>query len=721
MPLSLPLVNRKTLVIGLILFIGFWLTTFSFTLWQLHREARNNAISEAKTYARNFSEYLTQNLQVVSLIADNIDLKTDRPESLAEIDAYLRKAVRPAPYLRSLSLLDAEGKVVASSQTENIGLQMPLDNFYPELAPGSLQIRIAAPWRGRDLKNSQAIDQAKILPPETSDFIPVLRRVGSKKGSFWLLAALNPDYFIDRFGELLPPAVGHAQVLRYDGILLLSSWPEDTLGASGGAGQVEQELQKNESGELLQTLPNGFQAITAYRASSRFPLVVAVHMDRQHIHERWLADTGRLSLIVLPILLALSLAAFLIWRHEQRIKMHQAELAEQRQLAASVFDASGDAIMLTNPTGELLSTNPAFEHMNGYSSGEVLGKNPRLLASGRHDRNFFAKLWQQLLAEGHWQGEIINRHKNGSLYTGLLTINAVKDNQGRLTHYVGVTVDITERKRHESELLAAKELAEAASRAKTTFLASMSHELRTPISGVIGMTELLLRSELNEKQRRQSGLIRDSADKLLKIIDEILEYAKIDARDLRLKQAPFAPEHLLCELLPHFVPPAAAKGLQLRHLTSPDLPKTVVGAVEPIRGILGRLLDNAIKFSSNGEIILAAQTETGSPPGFARLSFSVTDNGIGIAPDKQEMIFAAFSQADGSSSRAFGGSGLGLAICQGLANAIGGTLKVESEYGSGSCFTLCVDLPLPVDESAPENQAPVHDFPKIMKPGCGFI
>ncbi|BCU07951.1 PAS domain S-box protein [Allochromatium tepidum] len=209
--------------------------------------------------------------------------------------------------------------------------------------------------------------------------------------------------------------------------------------------------------------------------------MIAVHLDRGYIQAQWLREVGRLSMIVVPILAALSVAILLLWLRRRRLEQQRAELERQRRLASSVFEASSDAIMLTTPSGEILSTNPAFERMTGYSGAEALGRNPRLLSSGLHDQTFYRDLWDAVVTQGHWRGEIVNRRRDGELYTAILTIDAVHDEQGELRHYVGVTSDITDRKRHEAELLAAKERAETAARAKTTFLSTMSHELHATI------------------------------------------------------------------------------------------------------------------------------------------------------------------------------------------------------------------------------------------------
>ncbi|WP_165903339.1 ATP-binding protein [Thiobaca trueperi] len=681
--------HRRGLLLAalmLLVVIG-WLAVFGVTLWSLHDKALDDGFADARMHARNVEDHLTKTLQVIELGADSLPPDGGHA-STGTLNQSLAVMLRPSPFLRSLSLLNPDGRVIASSDPRNVGLPINLHGFYPEAGLDWPQLRIGTPWHGRDLGDARPC-AGEPAPPSAPGFIPVMRPVELKDQPGWWLAALNPDDFINHFSELLPVDEGRVQLLRYDGMLLLSSHPDDIPGRSDQAGQVPNRLEQQEFGDFEQRLSDGTQTLTAYRASSRFPVVIAVHLDRKYILGQWLADVRGLSMIVLPILAALSVATLLFWRRHQRLEQQRAELERQRRLTSSVFDASSDAIMLTTPSGEILSTNPAFEHMTGYSGDEVRGRNPRLLASGQHDAAFYRALWNAVIETGHWQGEIIDRRKDGSLYTGLLTINAVRDDAGRIQHCVGVTSDMTERKRYEAELLAAKERAEAAALAKTTFLATMSHELRTPMNGILGMTDILLRSELNDKQRRQIGIVKSSAESLLTILADILDYSRIEAHGITLKPSPFDPVETIQVVLALFAPHADKKSLTLRAETLEPPPGMIVADPVRFRQILTNLVSNAIKFTHDGGISVRVWSEpANSDHEHAMLVVTVMDTGIGIPSALHESIFDAFVQVDGSHSRSYGGTGLGLAISRRLAETMGGTLGVASTPGLGSCFTL---------------------------------
>jgi PAS domain S-box-containing protein len=318
------------------------------------------------------------------------------------------------------------------------------------------------------------------------------------------------------------------------------------------------------------------------------------------------------------------------------------------------------------------------------------------------------------------------RHRDGQYRWLHNIVKPVRDEQtGLVVRFYGATVDITQRKHAEEELRAAKEAAEAATRAKSAFLANVSHEIRTPLNGIFGTVELLLGTHLTAEQREYVGLAKSSADVLLAMINDLLDSAKMEAGKLELEAIGFSLRGLIGETLKVLAVRAQAKGLALMHRIAGDVPDALVGDPTRLRQVLVNLVDNGIKFTIKGEVLVTVSRtapgdkETGrhgdmeSKPGISvslppclpvSLSFEVSDTGIGIPADKQAMIFEAFTQADASMTRQYGGTGLGLHIASRLVQMMGGRLTVTSAPGKGSVF--CFTARFAVPQTSPPRPGP---------------
>ena len=403
--------------------------------------------------------------------------------------------------------------------------------------------------------------------------------------------------------------------------------------------------------------------------------------------------------------------------------------ASVRKLALAV-EQSPESIIITNTRAEIEYVNQAFVQATGYREEEAIGKNPRLLQSGRTTPKTYASMWATLSQGLPWKGEFHNRKKDGRECIEFAIITPLRQADGSISHYVGVQEDVTEKKRigleldghrhhleelvaqRTTELAASQQRAEAANLAKSSFLANMSHEIRTPMNAIIGLTHLLRRGGVTPEQAVRLDKIDGAGQHLLSIINDILDLSKIEAGRLELESTDFPLSAILDSIASIIGQSAQAKGLRVE-TDYGGVPLWLRGDPTRLRQALLNYAGNAVKFTEQGSIVLRARLQEDRADEVL-VRFEVKDTGIGLAVDKLPQLFQAFEQADSSTTRKYGGTGLGLAITRRFAQLMGGEVGVDSTPGAGSTFWFTVRLqhghgimptePTPVDAADAETQ-----------------
>jgi PAS domain S-box-containing protein len=357
-----------------------------------------------------------------------------------------------------------------------------------------------------------------------------------------------------------------------------------------------------------------------------------------------------------------------------------------KTLSKAVENASA-MIVITDPEATIQYVNKKFTDVTGYTPDEVVGKNPNILSTKLLPDEFYQDLWETIKSGKEWQGEFINKRKNGDVYYESALISSITNRKGEILHFIGIKNDITQEKKAKEELLKAKQEAEMANKAKSEFLANMSHEIRTPMNAVIGFSDILSQNLKDSKNLSYISSIKSSSKTLLNLINDILDLSKIEAGQMKVEPEPTNLKNLIDEIIQIFSLKIQQKGLEIIVDIDPDIPEYLSLDELRARQIFLNVFGNAVKFTEKGyiKVILERISHTSDK---IDIVCHIEDSGIGISPENQKEIFEAFKQQSSQSNRKYGGTGLGLSITKRLLEIQGGEIKLQSEPGKGSCFSL---------------------------------
>jgi two-component system sensor histidine kinase/response regulator len=394
---------------------------------------------------------------------------------------------------------------------------------------------------------------------------------------------------------------------------------------------------------------------------------------------------------------------------------HERQAQEALRQQAALLDLAPVAVLVRDIETDLVTYwNPAAEQLYGWSQAEAIGQRSHTLLNTTFPCRL-SNIVDSLRTVGSWEGELTHITRAGQPVIVASRWALQHGADGQPAAVLEVNADVTERNRLERDLEAARDAALEAARAKSDFLATMSHEIRTPMNGVIGMTGLLLDTQLTPRQREYAETVRRSGESLLTVINDILDFSKIEAGKLRLEQLDVDVREVVEDVVGLLAAQAQSKGLEIAASIDSDVPTTLRGDAGRLRQILLNLVGNAVKFTAHGEVVVRARIQNQPHPAADQVlvGFEVSDTGVGVTPEALERLFQPFTQVDASTTRRYGGTGLGLSIAKRLAEMMGGDIGADSTLGQGSRFWFTALLQRAPERAAvarQRRQADLHDL-----------
>lgn len=650
--------RRTTFVLITLVVTISALAASAYTLWRLQMEAVDRHSDAAHAYAHAFEDHLTQTFKFIELTLINA---LSNPGDPAQTGPAFTAALRRAPYLRSLALVDAQGTILASSEPRDLGVRIVRTDFLPLTSGPRAILRVGPPWAGRNFHDGRAASREQPLEPETQSLISVLLDVELGDGTWTtLLAAVNTEHFLNHYETRLGADAGLVELLRYDGTLLLSTDTARKPGMRSTGDMLASRLEKRDIGQFRQQLANGRDVLTAFRASTNYPFTIVVHLDKDYGLAGWRrAAAQTLAVVCVALLVALAFAGLYFVRTERAAVQHDAAL-KQLRLQGAALDAAANSIIIANREATIEWANPAFCALSGYGMHEVLGQSvAKLVKSGSQAPEAYRELWHAVLAGKVWHGELINRRKDGTRYLEGQTITPVCDEHGAVQHFIAVKQDITERRQSEKRMEELSRHLVVVQESARRRLSGELHDRTSPNLAAIAvnldiMAEALLEAPspmLSERLEDIRALIEDTAASIREICSDlrppVLDYAGLAAAlESYAKQF------------------HRRTGIALRIDCSHSAIRLPPEQETMLFRIVQEALTNCAKHSRAGAIHVRLKLDA------TPVSLLVSDDGIGFDP-----------QALGKTTHT---GGLGILTMREMAELSGGHFMLESAPGMGT-------------------------------------
>ena len=690
----------------------FLLTTLGSVLYATYKDRETQLERYSQRVQGNalvYEDQITQTLQWVENMmrslpeVASISLLEAQPQTLTPL---LQKLQYSQPALRSFSIYTEKEGIRASSNPLNLGVRLDLSSFDPldHLPSENSVLRMGPGWQGRDLADGHPLRPGENLALDQPYFFPVMMRIGQGDKSLLLVAALNPDFLLNRLERYNPANTELMVMQRLDGRVLMTTW-ESVAEAQAHTQMFIQRVQNEERGMIVGDW------LSAFRASSRFPFFISVQVSQDQVLATWRQKTWTIALAVMVGLLAVLGATVVLVRRIHRVETAERQYQQTILQYSQALEQSPSGILILDDRGRVVYCNAFWTQLSGFDEVHTLGRPPRILDPLHTPEQQVEHIWKKLRSGQLWRGEFVQPHKEGHSFTVVVLLAPMRNEEGETTHYICIQHDISGIKKMQSELQASRDKAEAATLAKSQFLANMSHEIRTPMNGLIGMTQLALDEPLPPEAQRYIANAHTSAVSLLGILNDILDFSKIEAGKLQLEWLPVSLDDLLSQVISLQSVAAQAKGLALTLDIEPEVPQQLMSDPVRLMQILNNLIGNAIKFTASGSVAVRVTLPAPSSPLLPTqpvISFEVRDTGVGMSDGQMTQLFKPFTQADNSTTRLFGGTGLGLAISRSLCQLLDGDLQISSELDHGTCVTML----LPLKKLVPVVQAPAPKMPQ---------
>jgi hypothetical protein len=685
------------LTVAMLLVVGGW------SAWSAREDFTQLVEQEYRMLeirARQREARISGTLRSVDLMLGNIiDEQRSHPSiSVAENNLLLKKYLRLLPELRNLLIVDATGRIRAEANETSIGKNASEREYFKQhrAAPQNDRYFVSRPFKA--FSGVTATTLSRVIRDQNGRFAGVA------------VASIDADLFSRTLKFNIATPGTQAALINFDGDILAST-PDNSIAGQNLKGGIAY-TEHMASGQATTRHRNvvklsQVERISVFHNLPDAPLAVIVLRDMASVTADWRRSLYVHAAGFLLLAAAMLFFSWLATRRQRSLLLANRKIAERELELRTIIDTEPECVKQLAADGSLLQMNRAgLDMIEADSLDQVAGQQVKGLVLPEY-REAFVALIDKVFAGTSGKLEFEIRGLKGGHRWLETHATPLRDVEGKVTALLGVTRDITERKRDEAELerhrhhleeqvlartfdlAAARDEAEAASRAKSSFLANMSHELRTPMNGIMGMTDLALRRATDPKQIEQLKTSKDSAQRLLAVINNVLEISNIEAGRLSLDERSFSLSQLIDEALELQDQAARGKELTLSRTIDPALPVELRGDATRLQQILGTFIGNAVKFSEHGEIAVHAHA-TEEDHLSLLLRIEVSDQGIGISPEQQTRLFNPFIQADASSTRKHGGTGLGLAISRRIAQLMGGDVGVVSEAGRGSTFWFTV-------------------------------